>query len=129
MSPLLIFTLLSFLSITGAEDRAHGLHNESPVALSPEAFAFFHPNALQPSTSNPCHSTGCSSLPLASSTVQSTPAHESASAHRSGLGAGGIIGIPLGFGFVCLITVGVYYAVIKRRANLRRANLEKPAEP
>ncbi|KAG8371326.1 hypothetical protein BUALT_Bualt13G0076100 [Buddleja alternifolia] len=91
MSALLIFTVLSILSVTNAEDRAHGLANESPIAISPQAYAFFHPNALQPSANNPCGSSNCSSLPLAA-TMQATPASTSGS---RGLGAGSIAGISL----------------------------------
>ncbi|KAI3461435.1 hypothetical protein Pfo_018098 [Paulownia fortunei] len=127
MAPLLIFVILTFLSVSRAEDRAHGLANESPMAISPEAYAFFHPNAQQPSTNNPCDSSNCSSLPLAAS-VQSTPAHKSAATGSRGLGAGGIAGISLSFLFVCLIGMGAYYVMIKRRANLQRANPEQLAE-
>ncbi|KAL2488769.1 uncharacterized protein Fot_42061 [Forsythia ovata] len=77
MSPLVLFVILSLLSITRAEDRAHGLKNESPVALSPQAYAFFHPeNTRQPRVNPPCHSSDCS-LVVLSSTVKSAPAHES----------------------------------------------------
>ncbi|KAI3450562.1 hypothetical protein Pfo_007227 [Paulownia fortunei] len=128
MATLLIFAILSFLSVTRAEDRAHGLDNESPTALSPAAYAFFHPNTQQPSTNNLCGSSDCSSLPLAASTVQSTPAHESTSTGGRGLAAAGIVGIPLAFIFACLITAGVYYVVIKRQTNSRRANHQQQAE-
>ncbi|KAG8387681.1 hypothetical protein BUALT_Bualt02G0046600 [Buddleja alternifolia] len=127
MALLLIFTILSFLSITRAQDRGHGLDNESPIALSPQAYTFFHPDTVQPSTNSPYDSSDCRSLPIAA-TVQSTPAHESASTGRKGLGAGGIVGIPLGFVFACLVGVGAYYVVIKRKANFRRANVEQKAD-
>ncbi|KAL0436896.1 UNVERIFIED_CONTAM: hypothetical protein Sradi_0397500 [Sesamum radiatum] len=121
MAPLLIFAILSFLFITRAEDRPHGLANQSPMAVSPDAYAFFHPNALQPSTANP------STMPLAA-TVKSTPAQQSAPTRSRGLGAGGIAGISLSFLFVCLVGMGVYYVMIKRRANLQKAaNLEQQA--
>ncbi|KAL2239821.1 uncharacterized protein LOC105170714 [Sesamum indicum] len=128
MAPLLIFAFLSFLSITRAEDRAHGLANQSPMAISPDAYSFFHPNALQPSAANPCVSSSCSTMPLAA-TVKSTPAQQSAPTRSRGLGAGGIAGISLSFLFVCLVGMGVYYVSIKRRANLERAaNPEQQAK-
>ncbi|KAL0390520.1 UNVERIFIED_CONTAM: hypothetical protein Scaly_0409100 [Sesamum calycinum] len=120
MAPLLIFAILSFLSITRAEDRPHGLANQSPMAVSPDAYAFFHPNVLQPSTANPCVSSSCSTMPLAA-TVKSTPAQQSTPTGSRGLGAGGIAGISLSLLFVCLVGMGVYYVMIKRRANLQKA--------
>lgn len=117
MAPLLLFMLIPFLSLSRADDRAHGLSSEPPVAVSPEAFAFFHPGAKQPST-----------LPLAA-TVKSAPAHESqspattSSSHK--IGAGGIAGISLSFLFVALVGMGVFY---KRRAYLKRAKPEQHVE-
>ncbi|KAH6814636.1 hypothetical protein C2S51_023654 [Perilla frutescens var. frutescens] len=129
MAPLLIFALLSFLSFSVAEDRAHGLTSEGPVAISPEAYAFFNPKVQQPSTTKPCESSHCSTLPLAA-TVQSAPAHESQSPTTGGhkLGAGGIAGISLSFLFVALIGMGAYYVIIKRKANLEKAKPEQPLE-
>ncbi|PIN26720.1 hypothetical protein CDL12_00530 [Handroanthus impetiginosus] len=129
MAALLIFATLFILSISRAEDRAHGLSNETPMAISPQAYAFFHPNALPPTTTKPCDSsTKCSTLPLAAAaTVQSTSAHESTTTTRGGrrLGAGGIAGICLSFVSVCFVGMGVYYVIIKRRANFKGADQEK----
>lgn len=122
MASILIFTLLSFLTITRAQDRApHGLAYSHPLALSPSAVDFFHP-----STQDPCAESNCSPLPIAA-TVASTLAHESKSPPEEGrLGAGGVAGIV--FGFVCavVLAIGVYYEVVKRRANLTRT---KPVQP
>ncbi|KAG8371330.1 hypothetical protein BUALT_Bualt13G0076500 [Buddleja alternifolia] len=118
MSALLIFTVLSILSVT----RAQGLPNENPITMSPEAYAFFHPNALQPSDNNPCGSSDCSSLPLAA-TMLATPASTSGS---RGLGAGSIAGISLVFVSACLIGMEIYYVLIKQ-ANMRKANPEELA--
>lgn len=120
MALLLVFIILS-LSLTRAEDRAHGLVNESPTAISPEAYAYFNPDTQQSNTNNPCDSPDCSSLPLAATVVQSTPAHESSSTGGNPLGVGGTAGIPIVFVFVCLIAMGIYYVVVKRQSNLRRA--------
>ncbi|PIN12197.1 hypothetical protein CDL12_15194 [Handroanthus impetiginosus] len=129
MAALLVFAILSILSISRAEDRAHGLTNETPIAISPQAYAFFHPNALPPTTTKPCDSsTKCSTLPLAAvATVQSTPAHESTSTTTGDrrVGAGAIAGISLSFVLVCIVGMGVYYVIIKRRANFRKANQEQ----
>ncbi|GFP84222.1 hypothetical protein PHJA_000565900 [Phtheirospermum japonicum] len=124
MAHLLTFTILSILYVTSADNRAHGLGHESPLALSPSAYTFFHPVDTQPpSTNSLCVSSDCSSsLSLAAAVQSSSPAHETASSGNRGLAAGGIVGIPLVFIFACLTTAGVYYVAIKRRANSRRAN-------
>uniref|UniRef100_A0A7C8ZCM9 Uncharacterized protein n=1 Tax=Opuntia streptacantha TaxID=393608 RepID=A0A7C8ZCM9_OPUST len=57
------FLLLSLplLSTVMAQDRApHGLASQNPVAFSPSAYDFFHPNARQ----NACTTSECSPLPL-----------------------------------------------------------------
>ncbi|KAL7085011.1 hypothetical protein ACP275_14G256600 [Erythranthe tilingii] len=124
MASLVIFIILStFISLSTAEDRIHGVANEGPIAISPEAYAFFHPNTLQPTANNP-------SLPLAAATtVQSAPAHRSAAAAAAtggrGIGAGGVAGISVSFLFVCLAGIGVYYVMVKRRVNLQKANPEQ----
>ncbi|KAL2507522.1 hypothetical protein Fot_31169 [Forsythia ovata] len=120
MALLLLVTILSLLSSTRAEDRVHGLSHESPVAISPEAYSFFHPDTQQPNPNIPCDSSDCSSLHLAA-TVESTPEHESVSTGGIQLGAGGIAGIPFALVFACLIAMGIYYIVVKRQSNLRRA--------
>lgn len=135
MAPLPALALISFLSLSSciaegvAEDRAHGLSSEPPVAVSPEAFTFFHPDAKQPSATNPCDSSHCSTLPLAA-TVKSAPAHESQSpaSDGHGLGAGGIAGISLSFLFVALSGMGVYHVMNRRKANLERAKPEQLGE-
>ncbi|KAG6383998.1 hypothetical protein SASPL_156200 [Salvia splendens] len=135
MAPLLALALILFLSLsTNAEDRAHGLSSEPPVAISPEAFAFFHPDAdakQHPSGTNTCDSSHCTKLPLAA-TVKSAPAHESQSqsptSGEHGLGAGGIAGISLSFLFVALVGMGVYHVMNKRKANIDRAKPEQLGE-
>ncbi|CAK9174380.1 unnamed protein product [Ilex paraguariensis] len=129
MASLLFFWILSMLSLTRAQDRApHGIAYENPVAFSPSAFDFFHPNTQQPSSENPCGASNCSPLPLAA-TVQSSPAHESRSKPNAGesrMGAGGIAGILFGFVFAVLLAMGVYYVVITRRANMSRTDSVQP---
>ncbi|XP_059660576.1 uncharacterized protein LOC132306970 [Cornus florida] len=130
MASILVFTFLTFLSITRAQERApHGLSYENPMAFSPSAFDFFHPNTQQPGTKTPCAASNCSPLTLAA-TVKSSSAHESRSTPESSgnrMGAGGIAGIVFSFVFAVLLAMGVYYVTITRRANLsRRTNSVQP---
>ncbi|CAL5436047.1 unnamed protein product [Camellia sinensis] len=126
---VLTLALLSLLSITRAQDRApHGLVYESPMAFSPSAFDFFHPNTKHKSTQDPCAASNCSPWPLAA-TVASTLGHQSVStptSGRSGVGAGGIAGIVFGFVCVVVLAMGVYYMAVTRRANSSRTNSVQP---
>ncbi|KAK4440740.1 hypothetical protein Salat_0408900 [Sesamum alatum] len=127
MAHFLILAILTFLAVTRAEDRAHGLENESPALLPPEAYTFFNPKTQQQRENSQCISSDCSLLPIAA-TLQST-AHKSAPAGGRGLGASGIAGISLGLVFALLITAGgVYYVVIKQQANERIDNPEQLVE-
>ncbi|KAL3618537.1 hypothetical protein CASFOL_037619 [Castilleja foliolosa] len=128
MAHLLTFAILSIFYVTSADDRAHGLGHESPLALSPSAYTFFHhvDNTQPPSTNSLCVSPSDCSSSVSLATAVPSPAREAApTGNRGGLAIGGIVGIPLVFIFACLITVGVYYVVIKRRANSRRADPEQ----
>ncbi|KAL8247327.1 hypothetical protein R6Q59_008543 [Mikania micrantha] len=84
------------------------------MALSPSAYIFFHPNQQL----GLCEESNCSPLPFAA-TVQSSLAHESR-VDRANIGAGCIAAIIFGFVFLILLTMGAYYVVTTRRANLRR---------
>ncbi|KAK6926795.1 hypothetical protein RJ641_008514 [Dillenia turbinata] len=131
VSLLLFISSLSFLSIARAQDRApHGLAFENPIAFSPSAVEFFHPNAKPSASKDSCPT--CSPLPLAAQ-VQSTPAHESSDSTTSqqsgggrGIGPGGVVGIVFGFVFVVLLAMGVYYVVMTRRENTSRAKTIQP---
>lgn len=123
MAPLLAMALISFLSLsTNAEDRAHGLSSEPPVAVTPKAFTFFHPDG---SRTNPCDSSHCSTLPQAATVKPQSPTKGS-----HGLGAGGIASISLSFLLVALAVagMGVYHVMNKRKANLGRAKPQKLTE-
>lgn len=127
----LLFTSLTILSIARAQDRApHGVAYENPVAFSPSAYDFFHPNTQNHKTKEPCYLSNCSPLPMAAQVVEATPAHESGastSQHgRSQVGAGGMAGIVFGFVFAVLLAMGVYHVVITRRANTSRTNSVQP---
>ncbi|CDP07112.1 unnamed protein product [Coffea canephora] len=129
---LLLFLILSSSTVTRAQERApHGLAYESPMAISPEAYDFFHPDT-QPQRGNaPCFSPECSTLPEAA-TVLSTPAHESTAppdASKKRLGAGSIASIPIGLVFALLAGVGVYYVVMTRQTNAARAKAAQQLQP
>ena len=134
MSPSISFLLflssLTILSITRAQERApHGLANENPMALSPSAYDFFHPNTQKSNTKDACSSTSCSPLPMAAQ-VAATQANDvqvsSSQKGGSRVGAGGVAGLVFGFAFVVLLAMGVYYVVITRRGNMNRANSVQP---
>ncbi|KAL3354617.1 hypothetical protein AABB24_018996 [Solanum stoloniferum] len=115
--------------IVKAQERSpHGLAYESPVAVSPEAYSFFHPETQKQNTTtseslcddNNNNASGCSKFPTASS-VQSNLAHESLppgdEEGNKRMGAGGMVGIALGFGFAIVLAFGVYYVAIARKRN------------
>ncbi|KAF8396576.1 hypothetical protein HHK36_018200 [Tetracentron sinense] len=127
MTPMATFFLfflssLFFFSIA-REDRApHGIAYENPMAFSPSAFEFFHPNI-------PCIESDCAPLPLVA-VLQASQEHGSklSTPQTSGrrVGAGGVVGIV--FGFVCavLLAMVVYYVGITRRVNMNQANSVRP---
>lgn len=117
----LFFLSLALLSLARAQGRApHGLAYENPMAFSPSAVEFFHPNAQQAGTQNPCAGSNCSPLPMAAE-VEASVEHQSRGS-STGMGAGGVAGIVFGFVFAVLLATGVYYVVVTRRANVARTN-------
>ncbi|KAL8146297.1 hypothetical protein AgCh_004157 [Apium graveolens] len=130
MSPLFLLTVVALLSITIAQDQSrspHGLTHSSPVAFSPSAFEFFHPeNHQHPTIENPCAASGCPPLHL-SATVQSSLAYDSRFTpdhyiHGRRITAAGIAGIIFGFVFVAILAMGIYYIMTKRQANMSKSN-------
>lgn len=129
-SNLFFFFVFCLPFIVKAQERSpHGLAYESPVAISPEAYSFFHPETQKKNTTtsetlcdvnSKSESSGCSRFPTASS-VQSNLAHESLSpTNEEGekqMGAGGIVGITLGFMFAILLAFSVYYVAIVQKRN------------
>ncbi|CAN4119336.1 unnamed protein product [Withania somnifera] len=127
-SCLFFFVVFCLPFIIKAQERAtHGLAYESPVAISPEAYSFFHPETQKQNTTtseylcdNKNNTSGCSRFPTASS-VQSSLAHQSLSPPNEErdrrMGAGGLIGIFLGFAFAIVLAFGVYYVAITRQRN------------
>ncbi|KAL5990665.1 hypothetical protein ACLOJK_011568 [Asimina triloba] len=136
MTPIAVsfFHLFLFLSMAQAQDfetrpRSHGLGEETPLAFSPSAFEFFHPDSPLPTTTD-------SPLPLSMSAFSSTSAepvakaaqvHETntRAASKAGGGAGGgpgaVAGIVLGCVLAVLLAMGAYHVSVKRRANISRA--------
>ncbi|KAK9058581.1 hypothetical protein SSX86_023423 [Deinandra increscens subsp. villosa] len=126
---LSFLTLISFTT-TKAQDRApHGLVYENPMAFSPSAYNFFHPNTNPPTTHGSCGESGCAPLPVAA-TVQSSLAEESKPRNERSekrVGAGGIAGLIFGFIFVVLLAMGVFYVVTNRRSGSRRESTILPS--
>ncbi|XAR59754.1 hypothetical protein NMG60_11015709 [Bertholletia excelsa] len=129
MASVLLFSLLSLLSIVRSQDRApHGLSYQNPTAFSPSAYEFFHPKTDHSADGDSCAESNCSPWPLAA-TVASTLAHESKSTTKvegDRLGAGGIAGIVVGLVCVLILAMGAYYIVVTRRANLSKTNSVQP---
>ena len=128
---LLCLSDFTILLIAGAQDRApHGLVYESPVAFSPSAVEFFHPRTREPKSENPCPpSSACSPLPLAAQFEDNDQTKGKISTSQRGggrLGAGGVAGVILGASFAVLLTMGVYYVTITRKASINRADSDKP---
>ncbi|OVA18081.1 hypothetical protein BVC80_1835g494 [Macleaya cordata] len=134
-----LFPLSSLYNIAQVQAQArapHGLVFENPIAFSPSAFDFFHPNSPSPKTDEPCDESECapmaaqSTFSTSSAVVRATPAHESrvstSQSSRRSIGAGGIAGIVFGFVFAVLLAIGVYYVMITRRTNLNRSNSVQP---
>ncbi|KAI3411388.1 uncharacterized protein J3R85_018109 [Psidium guajava] len=128
---LLILLTPAFLCLARAQDRApHGLAYENPVAFSPSAYDFFHPNTQQTTVKKPCAESSCSPLPEVAQVAEAAKAQEGElSTTRDGksrMGAGGIVSIVFGLAFAVLLAMGVYYVVVTRRANASKAKAIQP---
>lgn len=130
MSPIglsfLFFLSAALVSIATGQERApHGLAYESPIAFSPSAYDFFHPNAQKPETKDPCAASKCSPLPMAAQ-VEATQIHENkALATQKGrkqIEAGAVAGIIFAVACAVLLAMGIYYVKVTRQANMSRAN-------
>ncbi|KAL6568177.1 hypothetical protein OROHE_003861 [Orobanche hederae] len=135
----LFTSIYSLHNMAEAQGRApHGIAYEKPLAFSPSAYDFFHPNSASGPVTHekPCLGSNCAPIPLSSlssssAVVKATPDHESkfstASSRRgSPIGAGGIAGIVFGFVFAVLTAMGVLYVVNTRRTNVTRTNFGRP---
>ncbi|CAL1366733.1 unnamed protein product [Linum trigynum] len=117
---LTIFSSPSPTFITSARAQArppHGLVYSGPVAFSPSAVQFFHPNNQLPHPE--AAQVTAAAAAKSTTTTTTTP---SRSGGRSGLGAGEIAGVVFGAAFAVFIAMGAYYVVKARRANLGKAS-------
>ncbi|CAL1404285.1 unnamed protein product [Linum trigynum] len=119
----------TFITRARAQGRApHGLAYEGPVAFSPSAVEFFHPNnnnQLPAVTSGHPEAAQLATAAKTSTTnpdEQSNVASSRSGQRRSGLGAGAIAGIVFGVGFAVFMAMGAFYVVRARRANLSKAS-------
>ncbi|KAL4190223.1 hypothetical protein AMTRI_Chr07g74700 [Amborella trichopoda] len=117
----IFFFLFSLLPLAISQDdpmpeRSHGLANERPMQLSPQAVGFFNPEkrATPIQSASPPHY-----LP---SKPRATAIEEDGRVQtRHGIGAAGVAGIVFSFVFAVLLAIGAYYVVVTRRANTSRA--------
>ncbi|GAB4825431.1 hypothetical protein Ancab_008304 [Ancistrocladus abbreviatus] len=123
ISYFLLFSLLLSSYVTRGEDRApHGLAYESPVAFSPKAYDFFHPNAHRV----PCDD--CSPYYLATQ-VRASEAQKPQVSKKNHMGVGGVFKVMIGIVSVLLLAMGIYYVMITRKTKLNRANNSSVVEP
>ncbi|XP_021746041.1 uncharacterized protein LOC110711913 [Chenopodium quinoa] len=118
---------LSLFSRIAAQDRApHGLAYQSPIALSPTAYEFFHPNDHQDS----CTKSNCAPIPLAAQVheMQSEAATTETSplTRTTAFGAGTIAGPAIAAIIVLCLAMGIYYVAKTRQENVNRT---KPIQP
>ncbi|ESQ42278.1 hypothetical protein EUTSA_v10014945mg [Eutrema salsugineum] len=133
-SLLFFFSYLSLLlciSIAGSRP-VHGPAYSNPSAISPEAYDFFHPKSSLPDNNPPRKSPSSPSLspsPSPSKTTNveaedtqgskvSSDEHTSESSREEGRGE--TVGLVLGVSFVAFLSMGIYFFVKKRRANVIR---------
>ncbi|VFQ98091.1 unnamed protein product [Cuscuta campestris] len=134
-SPYSIFfyALVLLPSTVTAEERSpHGVANAVPIAISPEAYAFFHPDtqrshnsttAREGLCSNNRSESECSPVPAASY-VQSSLDHGSRSVNSGGrymVGAGAWVLIGLAFAALLALS-GVLFVMVKRVHSLNKDN-------
>ncbi|XP_074284990.1 uncharacterized protein LOC141610677 [Silene latifolia] len=109
----LLVVCVSLFASAIAQDRSpHGLDNQKPVAFSPSAYEFFHPNVRQ----DPCAKSNCSPLPMATQVHETQSGAEKTNVRGVGVG---IIAIPA-FAVVIMLclTMGIYYLSTTRQAKL-----------
>ncbi|KAJ0967629.1 hypothetical protein J5N97_024546 [Dioscorea zingiberensis] len=99
----------------------HGLAFESPVALSPSAFEFFHPN--YPPNGAAANAPLPVSMARADRVVESAWEATKSSGGFRGPGAGGVVATVIGVACVVLVAVGIsyYYLVSKRKSETAKA--------
>ncbi|CAH9094501.1 unnamed protein product [Cuscuta europaea] len=118
----LLFALTLIPHLIAAQNRSpHGLAYAMPLAISPEAYAFFHPDAQHYNRGRKCNGSSsdseCSPIPAASS-IQSNIARDSmgARSHRAGAGAWILIGLA----FAALFTLSSFFFLVIKNRNLNK---------
>ena len=112
---LVIFSVF-LISQTAAQDRApHGLAYQSPMAFSPMAYDFFHPNGNK----DPCTFSKCSPFPLAAQ-VHKTQVQTTATprTHSARIGAGSVAAAIFAALVIACLAIGVYNVTKTRQANV-----------
>ncbi|CAH2069314.1 unnamed protein product [Thlaspi arvense] len=135
-SLLFFFTCLSLLlrvSIAGSRP-VHGPAYSHPSAFSPEAYDFFHPKSSLPDN-NPPRNSPSSPPPFSPSPSPSLSKSSNLEADTQGSkvssdehtresnreeGRGETVGIVLGISFAAFLSMGIYFVIKKRRANVIR---------
>lgn len=130
---LIFFSCLSLLlcvSMAGSRP-VHGPAYTNPSAFSPEAYDFFHPKSSLSHNDPPKNSHSWPSLspsPSHTSIVVadsqgskvSSDEHTTSETRREEEGRGETIGVVLGLSFVAFLSLGIYFVIKKRRANMTR---------
>lgn len=126
-------SLLLCVSIAGSRP-VHGPAYTNPSAFSPEAYDFFHPKSSlsdqnnPPKSSHSLPSTSPTPSPSKTSIVEadsqgskvSSDEHTTSESRREEEGRGETIGVVLGLSFVAFLSLGIYFVIKKRRANMIR---------
>ncbi|XP_057526861.1 uncharacterized protein LOC130805995 [Amaranthus tricolor] len=117
----LVLFSVSLIYATFAQDRApHGLAYQNPVAFSPTAYDFFHPNGRN---QDPCVSSKCSPFPLAAQVHEAQAQSTAATAprtHSGGIGAGAAVATIFAAIVIVCLAMGIYYVTKTRKANVNR---------
>ncbi|KAF6167866.1 hypothetical protein GIB67_027644 [Kingdonia uniflora] len=127
-----VIVSLSLVSFGRAQGRApHGLAYANPMAFSPAAYDFFHPNSATPKgDSSPCIQSGCAPVSLSAVAKSSLAQENQVSTSHSNdgpVGTGVVAGVVFGFILSVLLGMGIYYVAVTRRANVSRAVSVQPA--
>ncbi|CAO2814346.1 unnamed protein product [Amaranthus hypochondriacus] len=112
------------ISQTASQDRApHRLANQSPMAFSPMAYDFFHPNGNK----DPCTFSKCSPFPLAAQlheTQEQTTSRPRT--HSVGIGAGAVVAAIFAALVIVCLAIGVYNVAKSCQANVNRNKTVQP---
>ncbi|KAL6883285.1 hypothetical protein ACP4OV_010699 [Aristida adscensionis] len=131
-----------------AEAHPHGLPFESPLALTPDAYEFFHPGgrggrarlahgvspaaALAPRGPQQLRESAVRGASAANSVARADQEEGGVapvrSVRRGALRAGALAGVFVGAAAVALVALGVAFAVARRRAVVARGGAKAGAE-